>query len=117
MNTNENEPVAVYVTFPDMAAAEAIGGEIVEAGLAACINILPQMRSIYRWKGGISRDDEVVGIFKTRQGRADEVVAAIEARHPYETPAIVVLPIAGGGSRYLAWIVDETAPALADRRT
>ncbi|MCW5696905.1 MAG: divalent-cation tolerance protein CutA [Bauldia sp.] len=106
---DENEPVAIYVTFPDMATAEAIGGAVVEEGLAACINILPQMRSIYRWKGAISRDDEVVGIMKTRRARVEAIVAAIEARHPYETPAIVVLPIVGGSRGYLDWIVAETS--------
>jgi periplasmic divalent cation tolerance protein len=109
MGEADEEPVAVYVTFPDLATAEALGGAVVEQGLAACINILPQMRSIYRWKGGIARDDEVVGIFKTRRGRVDALTAVIQARHPYETPAIVALPIAGGSRPYLDWIIAETS--------
>lgn len=107
-DTSDGAAVAIYVTFPDMATAEMIGGAVVEEGLAACINILPQMRSIYRWKGAIARDDEVVGILKTQRVRVPAIIAAIEARHPYETPAIVVLPIVGGSQRYLDWIAAET---------
>ena len=88
--------------------AESIGGELVEAGLAACVNILPGMRSIYRWQGKIENDDEVVAIFKSQASRADELIAAIEVRHPYDTPAIVVLPITKGSASYLNWIVAET---------
>ena len=88
--------------------AESIGGELVEAGLAACVNILPGMRSIYRWQGKIENDDEVVAIFKSQASRADELIAAIEDRHPYDTPAIVVLPITKGSASYLNWIVAET---------
>ncbi len=100
--------IAVYSTFPDLAMAESIGGELVEAGLAACVNILPGMRSIYRWQGKIENDDEVVAIFKSQASRADELIAAIEVRHPYDTPAIVVLPITKGSASYLNWIVAET---------
>jgi periplasmic divalent cation tolerance protein len=100
--------VAVYATFPDLAVAERIGRAVIEAGLAACVNIVPGMRSIYRWKGAIEAADEVVGLFKTRADGADALCAAIAGRHPYDTPAIVVLPIGGGDGRYLDWIVAET---------
>jgi periplasmic divalent cation tolerance protein len=101
--------VSVYATFPDMASAEAIASALVESGLAACANLVPGMRSIFRWKGQIERTEEVVAFVKTTEALADDVIAAIEARHPYDTPAIVVLPIASGSRRYLDWIADETA--------
>lgn len=100
--------VSVYVTFPDLAAAESIGAAAVEARLAACVNILPGMRSIYRWQGATEVADEVVAFFKTRADLAERLCAVIAARHPYDTPAIVVLPIVGGSGRYIDWIVAET---------
>jgi periplasmic divalent cation tolerance protein len=101
--------VSVYATFPDMKSAEAIGESLVRGGLAACANLIPGMRSIYRWKGKIERGEEVVAFIKTTAAQADAVIAAIEAQHPYDTPAIVVLPIARGSRRYLDWIAEETA--------
>lgn len=100
--------VSVYATFPDVTSAEAIGAALVESGLAACVNLIPGMRSIFRWKGQIERADEVVAFIKTTAALADDVVAAIEARHPYDTPAVVVLPIATGSRRFLDWIVEAT---------
>lgn len=102
------EAVAIYSTFPDTETAEAIGGELVESGLVACVNILPAMRSIYRWQGTVEADEEAVAIIKTQRSRTEAVVAAIEARHPYATPAIIVLPVIGGSLRYLDWIAAET---------
>jgi periplasmic divalent cation tolerance protein len=108
-NTDADAAVSVYATFPDMQSADSIGTAIVEAGLAACANIIPGMRSIYRWQGKIERSEEVVAFIKTTAARVDEVIAAIEARHPYDTPAVVVLPIDKGSRRYLDWIARETA--------
>lgn len=103
------EPLFVYATFPDFATAETICGALVTEGLCACANLIAGMRSIYRWKGAVERADEVVAILKTVRDRAAAVVAGIEARHPYDTPAIVFLPIAEGSTRYLEWIRSETA--------
>jgi periplasmic divalent cation tolerance protein len=100
---------AVYATFPDIATAEEISRDMVEAGLAACVNILPGMRSIYHWKDKIEEVDEVVAILKTRKELAEELVAGIESMHPYDTPAIVVLGIDGGSGRYIDWILSETS--------
>ncbi len=103
------ETVAIYVTFPDIETAETIGDALVESGLVACANLLPGMRSIYRWEGRIERADEIVGILKTQASRVDDVIAEVERRHPYDTPAIVVLPITKGSLPYLDWIRAETA--------
>ena len=101
--------VAVYATFPDIATAEEIGRDVVEAGLAACVNILPGMRAIYRWKEKIEEVDEVVAILKTRSDLSDELVESIESMHPYDTPAIIVLQITKGSGRYIDWVVSETS--------
>lgn len=102
-------PVFVYATFPTLAAAEDIGGGLVDEGLAACVNLLPGMISIYRWEGVRHVDSEVAAIIKTRKGRVEQVIAAIRARHGYDNPAIVVIPLGGGSKPFLDWIVAETA--------
>jgi periplasmic divalent cation tolerance protein len=106
--SDKSAAVAVYATFPDIATAEEICRDIVEAGLAACANIIPGMRSIYHWKDKIEEVDEVVAIMKTRGDLAEELIESVESMHPYDTPAIVVLPLSQGSARYLEWIVATT---------
>lgn len=104
-----DQAALVYTTWPSVVEAEAAGAALVEAGLAACVNILPGVRSVYRWQGAVERATETVMIVKTRADRAEAVATAIKARHPYDTPAIMVVPVAGGEPGYLAWIAAETA--------
>lgn len=105
--------VFVYTTFPGLVEAEDAGRALVERRLAACVNILPGMVSLYRWEGAIERADEVVMIVKTRATLAEAVRAAVRERHSYTTPAILVLPIESVDQSYLEWILAETAPAEA----
>lgn len=107
---DDGRAVLVYSTAPSRNVAEEIGRALVEEGLAACVNIVPGMVSIYRWEGTLHTDDEVVLLAKTRLANAARVIAAIRERHPYEIPAIVVLPVAGGSRAFLDWIDAETAP-------
>lgn len=100
--------VFVYTTYPTLVEAERAGRAIVERRLAACVNILPGMISHYWWEGKIARGEEVVMIFKTRASLAEAVGAAVKESHSYTTPAIVVLPVAGGDENYLGWLMAET---------
>lgn len=104
-----DKAVLVYSTFPRVDVAESVGGVLVDAGLAACVNILPGMVSIYRWEGQRQRDAEVVMIIKTRASLADRIVTETRARHPYDNPALLVLPVEGGSEAFLSWILSETA--------
>lgn len=104
-------PAFVYTTYPSLVEAEEAGRAIVEAGLAACVNILPGMVSIFRWKGQVERASEVVMIIKTRPALREEVADKVRETHPYETPAIVYLPTEGGEKEYVGWIFEETAGA------
>lgn len=106
-----DEPIFVYTTYPSLVEASSAGRALTEAGLAACVNILPNMVSIYRWKGAIEQAEEVVMIVKTRTSLKDKVAAAVKAGHSYDTPAIVFLPTAGADADYSRWILDETAAA------
>ena len=100
--------VFVYTTWPSLVEAEEAGRAIVDKRLAACVNILPGMVSHYWWEGKLERGEEAVMIFKTRASLADAVRAAVKARHPYATPAILVLPVESVEQNYLAWLFAET---------
>lgn len=100
--------ILVYTTFPDAASALTVGEALVRERLAACVNVLPGMRSVYSWKGAIEHADEVVAILKSREGLAAALGAALKARHPYETPIILHLPVAEADPDTAAWIRAET---------
>lgn len=107
----ENDAVViVYGTYPTADVAERIGAGLVERGLAACVNVLAGMTSIYVWEGKLQREPEVPMLVKTTAGRTDEVIAAVRAVHPYSNPALLVLPVAGGSADFLAWVRAETLP-------
>lgn len=105
-----DQAIFVYTTFPDTATGERIGETLVARRLAACVNLIPGMRSVYAWKGEIARGEEVAGLVKTRASLADAVMAAIRADHPYETPVMAVLPLGPIDDATLAWILTETQP-------
>jgi periplasmic divalent cation tolerance protein len=106
--TNMERAIFVYTTYPSIVEAERAGQALVERRLAACVNILPGMISLYWWQGKIDRGDEVVMIIKTRASLAGPVRAAVKEMHSYSTPAILVLPIESVDPDYQAWIVNET---------
>lgn len=108
MHVLDSEIVAIYALFGGRDEAERIGREMVEQGLAACVNILGSCRSVYRWQGAIEEADEVATIFKTQGARAEALMAAIHERHSYEVPAIVQLPIAASHRAYRDWVNAET---------
>jgi len=107
----KDEPVLLYTTYPSLVEAEKAGRGLVEAGVCACVNIFPTMRSIYRWNGAIEQSDEVVMIVKTRKSLAERVTEAVKIGHSYDTPAILVLPVNGGNQPFIDWILAETSGA------
>lgn len=100
----------LYATAPDRAVAEAVAEALLAARLAACVNVFPDMTSLYRWNGAVRRDAEVAMIVKTTAGLAAAARDAILAAHPYDTPAIASLVIEPEGSHgaFLDWIRAET---------
>lgn len=97
----------VYAAFADREEAERIGRVMIEAGHAACVNILAPCRSIYRWEGVIEEADEVPALFKTRADTAEKLVAAIAALHSYDEPAITVWPVTATTEGYAAWVISS----------
>ena len=98
----------VYSTFPTLQDAERIGKHLVAAKLAACVNIIPTIVSIYVWEGQCQRDQEVAMLIKTRTDYRTDVVKEITRLHPYDTPAVLVLPVTAGSSKFLDWIETQT---------
>jgi periplasmic divalent cation tolerance protein len=107
--------VFVYTTWPSTVEAEEVGRVLVERRLAACVNILPGMISHYRWEGKVERGEEVVMIVKTRASLARAIETAVKEMHSYTTPAILVIPLEAVEKAYLAWLLEETAPAPQPR--
>jgi periplasmic divalent cation tolerance protein len=99
-----------FITAPDPACAAAIARALVEERLAACVNVLPGVRSIYRWEGAVQDEGETLLIVKTRAERAQALEARVRALHPYEVPEVLRVDAAGGSPPYLAWVMEETAP-------
>lgn len=99
----------VYVTCPDPQTGENIAGRLVDERLAACVNVVPGLRSIYRWRGSIEVDDEVLLLIKTTAARFDSLRERVRELHPDEVPEIVATPVVQGFDDYLQWVHDETA--------
>lgn len=100
--------VVVLSTFPTPDKAAEIARILVEEQLCACVNLVPQVRSIYRWQGAVSDETETLAIIKTTQERYDALAARLIALHPYEVPEMIAVPLVGGHAPYLAWVANET---------
>jgi len=110
---NAERPVLIYTTFASLEDAKAVGAALVEARLAACVNMFPGMISLYQWEGVREEANEIAMIIKTRESLTEQVLAETKRLHPYEVPALLVLPVEGGSAEYCAWIVSETGGGAA----
>jgi periplasmic divalent cation tolerance protein len=97
----------IYMTAGNKAEAQKIAKALVEHRLAACVNILENMQSIYRWEEEIQEDTEVVLIAKTRESLVSELIEKVKSLHSYDCPCIVSLPILDGYAPFINWIHDE----------
>ena len=101
--------VFAYVTAASTEEAQAIGRALVEERLAACVNILPGMVSIYPWAGRVERADEVVALIKTRRALGEQVARRVRDLHSYDLPAILIVPLAGVDPAYAGWLLANTS--------
>ena len=106
--TSGSEEIRVLLSTCPPALAEELAGFLVEGRHAACVNILPGVTSIYRWKGKIERDSECLLVIKCSKSVVRDTLAAILEKHPYEVPEVVVLAVEGGNPSYLSWVVEST---------
>ena len=100
--------ISVLVTCPNTKVGEKIGRTLVDERLAACVNILPGLTSIYRWQGKVCRDAEILLLIKTHRTRLPALNRRVKSLHPYSVPEIIALPILGGSAPYLSWVRDST---------
>jgi periplasmic divalent cation tolerance protein len=115
MSSSEGEGGAgavqvALVTAPDVETAAAIGRALVEERLAACVNVVPGVRSIYRFEGAVHDEGEALLIVKTRASLGRALEERVRALHPYQVPEVLRLEPKGGSAPYLAWVLAETGP-------
>jgi periplasmic divalent cation tolerance protein len=99
-----NEAIVVLMTAANGEEAARLADLLVGAHLAACVQILPEMESVYRWEGKIERQAEILLLVKTMRSKFEELEREVRALHSYETPEIIALPIVAGSPSYLAWL-------------
>ena len=104
-----DQALLVLTNVPDLECAQLVARTLVEARLAACVNLLPAVHSIYRWQGQIEEATEITLLIKTTSQQIDSLQKAIEKLHPYDVPEIIATPIVAGYAPYLQWIATETA--------
>ena len=100
--------LACFCTCPDTASATRIADALVGERLAACVNQVPGLRSVYRWEGAIERADEVLLVANTTHARLDALIERIRELHPNELPEVIAFEVAGGLAAYLDWVAEQT---------
>jgi len=101
------EAVVIFITAAALAEAEKIAEQLVAENLVACVNIIPQMRSIFKWQGETCRENEVLLIAKSLKSRLPAIISSVKSNHSYEVPEIIALPIIDGSADYLNWVKAE----------
>ena len=104
------EAIVVLMTAADVEEAARLAEMLVGAQLAACVQILPPIESVYRWKGNIARESEILLLAKTDRSRFAEIEREVRALHSYETPEIIAVPVTAGSLPYLKWLSDSLNP-------
>lgn len=104
-----SDTLLVMTTLPDQASAEQLARQLLSQKLAACVNILPAMSSLYMWQGKLEHGKEHLLLIKTCRDRYGVLEAEIRHRHPYELPEIIGIPVTAGLTGYLDWVAENTA--------
>ncbi|HEY6189363.1 MAG TPA: divalent-cation tolerance protein CutA [Pyrinomonadaceae bacterium] len=110
MAENTLDAIVVLMTAGSREEAARLAEMLVGARLAACVQIMPEMESIYHWKGSIQRDPEFLLLAKTTRAKFEELEREVRALHSYETPEIIALPVTAGSSPYLEWLAGTVEP-------
>ena len=99
----------VLITAPDADVAASLARTLVNERLAACVNVVPHVRSFYRWEGEVRQDEEVLLVVKTGSERSQALAARVRALHPYDLPEVLALAAVGGSEEYLGWVRTESS--------
>jgi len=106
---SSSEGLVLLCTAPNEDEARSLARALVEAELAACVNLVPGVRSIYRWKGELCEDGEVLLVIKTTPARREALISRVCELHSYDCPEVIALPIVAGAQPYLEWLQQSTA--------
>lgn len=106
-----DEAMVVFMTAANGEEAARLADMLVGANLAACVQILPEIESVYRWDGKIERQAEVLLLAKTKKSKFDELEREVRALHSYDIPEIIAVPVTAGSAPYLAWLMQSSARA------
>lgn len=98
----------VFITAPDAAQGQAIAEALVRERLAACVNLISGVESVYRWEGQVQKDAEVLLVVKTRQDRCKALEERVLELHPYDVPEVLAIPVTSGSAPYLNWVAEES---------
>ncbi len=104
----DDDAIIVFLTAANGEEATRLADMLVGAHLAACVQILPEMDSVYRWQGKIERSSEVLLLVKTTRGKFDDIEREVRALHSYDTPEIIAVPVVIGSGPYLEWLISAT---------
>lgn len=102
------QPIVILITCKEASEAERISEALIQQHLIACGNILPEVNSIFQWKGNVEHEAEVLLIAKSHRSVFHEIIEQVRKLHSYETPEIIALPIVEGSKEYLDWVAKET---------
>lgn len=105
----DDDIMQVLTTIDGRDAADSLAERLVEGRMAACVQVVGPIRSVYRWRGAVERAEEWLCVAKTTRRRFADLERSIREGHPYDVPEITALPVAAGGADYLAWVAAETA--------
>ena len=108
MPPNHSDIIVVYITAPSQEVAHALARALVEEKLAACVNIIPGIQSVYHWEDAVHVDEELLLICKSRTERFDLLQNRVQALHPYDVPEIISIPVQNGSEPYLNWVRENT---------
>jgi periplasmic divalent cation tolerance protein len=106
-----DDAIVVFMTAANGEEAARLADMLVGANLAACVQILPGIESVYRWQGKIERQSEVLLLAKTKKSKFDELEREVRALHSYDTPEIIAVPVTAGSAPYLEWLMQSNAHA------
>jgi periplasmic divalent cation tolerance protein len=111
MEASMSAHIVVFVTAGSAEQARTIGRALIEERLAACVNIIPSIESLYHWQGQVHHDQEVLLIAKTTAAALEQLGKRVKQLHSYDTPEVIAVPIVAGAADYLLWIDEETRPS------
>ena len=109
-SSSMSDPIVVFMTAANGEEAARLADMLVGAHLAACVQILPEMESVYRWQGKIERQSEVLLLAKTTTSKLEELEREVRALHSYEAPEIIAVPVTAGSAPYLQWLNENLTP-------